>query len=226
MKKIVLIFLVACAIVFNIHAQNKINGHEYVDLGLPSGTKWATRNVGASLESIRGDYYAWGEIKDTYFYTNSSRTYHGKVDMTAQQKNCCTYGKRISNISGNVKYDVARANWGGSWRMPTKEEMTELVIKCNWTWTTQIEKGLFKNFETKVPGYKVTGPNGNSIFLPVGGCSPDDWGDCRPDMGYYWSSTPLENDNYRAYYLSFGSSGYGVNDFMRPEGLLIRPVSD
>lgn len=219
MKKIVLIFLATCASVFNIHAQNEINGHEYVDLGL--SVKWATRNVGAYLENPKGDYYAWGEIKDIYYYTNNSRTYHGKIDMTAEQKNCCTDGKRMGNITGKANYDVARARWGGSWRIPTKEEMTELVIKCNWTWTTQNDKkGI------KIKGYKVTGPNGNSIFLPVGGFRPDEWNECGYETGYYWSSTPLENDNYRAYYLGFGSSGFGVKNFLRVKGFLIRPVSD
>lgn len=102
--------------------ENKINGHEYVDLGLPSGLKWATCNVGANSPSEYGDYYAWGETttKTSYTYENSK-----------------TYNKKIGDIGGNASYDAARANWGGTWRMPTKEEFDELLNKCTCTWTTQ-----------------------------------------------------------------------------------------
>ncbi|MBO7283756.1 MAG: PEGA domain-containing protein, partial [Bacteroidales bacterium] len=113
-----------------------INGHEYVDLGLPSGLKWATCNVGASSPEEYGDYYAWGEIETKSEYTKD---------------NSKTRGKSMSDISGNTMYDVACAKWGGSWRLPTKKELEELESKCKWEWTTINGK----------KGYKVTGPHGN-----------------------------------------------------------------
>ena len=176
-----------------------INGHEFVDLGL--SVKWATCNVGASQPHGYGNYYAWGETETKSEYTeDNSRTSY----------------KNMSDISGNATYDAARANWGGSWRLPTKREMEELVNKCTWTWTKQ----------SGVNGYKVTGPNGNSIFLPAagrcGGSSRYNGGAC----GYYWSSTPYESGTYSAYDLDFYSGNHGVSWYKRYSGRTVRPVSE
>ena len=122
----------------------QINGYDYVDLGLPSGLKWATCNVGASSPSEYGNYYAWGEVEPKESYT---------------QQNCLTWGQEIGDISGNPQYDAARANWGGTWRMPTKIEFDELINNCTWTWTNEGGNN----------GWRVTGPNGNSIFFPAAG---------------------------------------------------------
>ncbi len=182
-------------------AKSIINGHEYVDLGLPSGLKWATCNVGASLPEEYGDYYAWGEIETKSEYTKD---------------NSKTRGKSMSDISGNSTYDVARAKWGGSWRLPTETEFGELRDKCKWEWTTQNGK----------KGYKVTGPNGNSIFLPAAGfrywSSLFDAG----EYGYYWSSTPNESNDDGAYDLGIGSYGRGVDWCGRDDGRSVRPVSE
>lgn len=201
MKKI-LTFLFISVFIFNINAQNKINGHEYVDLGLPSGTKWATCNVGANKPEECGNEYAWGE-------TITKSEYN--------PRNSITHGESMGNISGNRKYDVARANWGGSWRMPTKREMEELKNKCTWKMISQSDA------EGYVEGYRVTGPNGNSIFLPV--VNPlvlimDYW------FGEYWSSTPDEIVNSAAYTLCFNSSECIVRREYRCVGRLVRPVSD
>ena len=175
-----------------------INGHDYVDLGL--SVKWATCNVGASQPHGYGNYYAWGETTTKSEYTSD---------------NSRTYGKNMSDISGNSSYDVARSNWGGSWRMPTDEEMEELKNKCTWQWTTQ----------NGVNGYKVTGPNGNSIFLPA--ASYCLWSSHRyvGEYGSYWSSTPYESNDYNAYYLSFYSGYHSVGWGSRDYGLTVRPVS-
>ena len=173
-----------------------INGHEYVDLGLPSGLKWATCNVGANSPEGYGNYYAWGETTTKSSYT---------------EDNSLTYGKDMGDISGNVNYDAATANWGSTWRMPTKAEMEELENNCTWTWTTQ----------SGVNGYKVTGPNGKSIFLPAAGyygSSHDDVGEC----GDYWSS---ESDTYNACSLYFYSGDHGVDWYGRYYGHTVRPVS-
>ena len=178
-----------------------INGHECVDLGLPSGTKWATCNVGATTPEGYGNYYAWGETTTKSSYT---------------EENSVTYEQPMSDISGNATYDVARANWGSTWRMPTKEEMEELVNNCTWTWTTQ----------SGVNGMKVTGTNGNSIFLPAAGDCGGSSQEYVGEDGLYWSSTPYESDNDFAYGLYFGSGGHNVDWDDRFFGVPVRPVSD
>ena len=174
-----------------------VNDHGYVDLGL--SVKWATCNVGASSPSDYGDYYAWGETstKSGYDEDNSKTLY-----------------KSMGNIGGNSSYDVARYRWGGSWRLPTKAELEELETKCTWTWTTQGGHN----------GYKVTGKNGKSIFLPAAG-----WRDgASPiyvgESGYYWSSSPHESNTRSAYSLYFYSSGHDVDWYRRSLGFSVRPV--
>ncbi|MBR3950407.1 MAG: hypothetical protein IKJ79_00615 [Bacteroidaceae bacterium] len=121
---------------------NKLNGHEYVDLGL--SVKWASCNVGATTPEGYGDYFEWGEI----------------IPMEeCAWDDCITLG----DISGNPQYDAARAIWGGRWRIPTRTECEELLNNCTWTWSVQ----------NGVNGYKITGPNGNSIFLPAAGSTED-----------------------------------------------------
>ena len=178
-----------------------INGHEYVDLGLPSGLKWATCNVGADSPEEYGDYYAWGEIETKGEYTGT---------------NSKTYGKSMSDISGNSTYDVARAKWGGSWRLPTKKELEELESKCKWEWVTINGK----------KGYKVTGPNGNSIFLPVAGYRAGSSLYGAGERSFYWSSSPLESYDDFAYRLYFTSSSHDVGRTYRVGGYSVRPVSE
>ena len=178
-----------------------INGHEWVDLGLPSGLKWATCNIGASQPHDYGNYYAWGETTTKTSYDES---------------NSVTYGQQISDFSGNATYDAARANWGGTWRMPTEAEMMELENNCTWTWATQ----------SGVNGYRITGPNGNSIFLPAAGFCYGSSRNYVGEYGYYWSSAPYESVFYDAYYLYFGSGYHGVDWSGRYHGYSIRPVSD
>ena len=190
------------------YSQGRINGHDYVDLGLPSGLKWATCNVGASRPEDYGNYYAWGEIQTKSEYT---------------EENSLTYGKDIGNISGNSRYDVARAQWGSSWRLPTFVEIKELKDKCKWEWIT-----IGSN-----KGYRVTGPNGNSIFLPAAGCY---YGlEClqNSDGGYYWSGTRGSMHSDEAYILEFDNDypewkwGYDWGgDSSLEFGLSVRPVSE
>ena len=177
----------------------EINGHEYVDLGL--SVKWATCNVGANKPEDYGNYYAWGETKTKSDYSSS---------------NCVTLGKSFSDIGGKSQYDAARANWGGTWRLPTKAELEELKNKCTWTWTTQ----------NGVKGYKVTGPNGNSIFLPAAGDRRRSSLYFAGVHGTYWSSTPHESSGYGADYLLFDSGGLGVRWSNRDFGRTVRPVAE
>ena len=179
--------------------RGRLNGHEWVDLGL--SVRWATCNVGASSPSDYGNYYAWGETKTKSSYTEgNSKTYN--VDMP--------------DISGEPKYDAATANWGEGWRMPTDEELEELIDKCDWQWTTQGGHN----------GYKVIGPNGNSIFLPAAGWRYGTSLANAGDGGYYWSSTPYGSFTLRAYYLNFFSGRHYVGWFNRYGGRSVRPVSD
>ena len=179
-----------------------INGHVYVDLGLPSGLKWATCNVGASSLEEYGDYYAWGEIE--------TKSEYG-ID------NCKTSEKSMKDISGNATYDVARAKWGGSWRIPTKVEFEELREKCTWQLITKNGKN----------GYKVTGPNGNSIFLPAAGYRlGSSLYDVEED-GNYRTSTPYENNgNYYVFILTFHGIYRSVEWNYRSRGQSVRPVSE
>ena len=205
MKKISIIIFLGCLLGLNMslgaQSTGTENGHEWVDLGLLSGLKWATCNVGAKTPEQCGNYYAWGETKPKDEYTKESSV---------------TYGKQMDDISGNAQYDAATANWGGDWRMPTREEMTELSSKCTWEWTKQ----------NGVRGYKVTGPNGNSIFLPAVGYflgSTFNSGSCGGS--YYWSSTPLSNSS-NAYFLKFDSGSHGTNYNDRSYGNSVRPVRE
>lgn len=176
-----------------------INGHEYVDLGL--SVKWATCNVGAVKPSDYGDYFAWGGISPKSKYI---------------QANTFTYKKSMNDISGNPQYDAASANWGGTWRMPTRSEIDELVDKCTRKEMTY----------DGCNGYLITGPNGKSIFLPATG-----WRDGSTLFfdgcdGFFWSSTLYEYDKKNAYYLSFycGKYGRGWNNCYY--GCSVRPVSE
>lgn len=170
-------------------------GHEWVDLGL--SVKWATCNVGAYTPGDYGNYYAWGETSTKSHYDNSA-----------------SYGKSWSYIGGNSSRDAATANWGGSWRMPTKAEFQELKDNCTWTWTTQNGKN----------GYKVTGPNGQSIFLPAAGFGyGSSIGNVGED-GYYWSSTAGESYTGSACLLWFIGNNVMVDWSDRNEGYSVRPV--
>ena len=178
----------------------RINGYEYVDLGLPSGTLWAACNVGATSPEGYGNYYAWGELTTKNDYSVSCYQYHN-INIG-------------SNISG-THYDVARTEWGDNWRLPTDAEIRELVNLCTWTWTTY----------NGVNGYKVGGLNGNSIFLPAAGyCYGTELYYGGSD-GSYWSGTLYENFSRNAYGLDFSSDGHDVNIYdPRENGLTVRPV--
>lgn len=171
-------------------------GHKYVDLGL--SVKWATCNVGAYSPEVKGDYYAWGEINTKDYYSESNNV---------------TGGMLMDDISGNAQYDVARAKWGGDWRLPTKSEMQELIDNCTFTETTQNE----------VAGYKVTSKiNGKSIFFPLSGYYYGYSGYGSSSM-YCWSSDPGE-DSYLATNLHIYSGKCSVSVSRRCYGQNVRAV--
>lgn len=187
------------------------NGHIYVDLGLPSGLKWATCNVGASAPEEYGNYYAWGEIRTkTEYYSGNSNTYGLSLDDLQAA------GIIDGNNNLTPKYDAATANWGGNWRMPTLTEQQELRDNCSWEWMTQ----------NGVKGYKVTGQNGNHIFLPAAGTRNVSSLDNAGEGGYYWSSMPDDINSNRAYFLDFDSGGQRLGWNYRSLGRSVRPVSE
>ena len=181
-------------------ATGTIAGHEYVDLGL--SVKWATCNVGANSPEDYGNYYAWGETSPKSSYT---------------EENSKTCGKNMGNIGGNASYDAARANWGGTWRLPTADEINDLVENCKWKWTKMNGKNGCK-FTSKV--------NGRSIFLPAAGHRINSSLDLAGSRGGYWGSTPLTSFTDFACYLDFYIVGVGRYDYYRCYGRSVRPVSE
>ena len=188
--------------------------HEYVDLGLPSGTMWATCNVGATSPEDCGNYYAWGETRPKEIYHDSTYTYSANPNTLPSNR------------------DAATANWGTGWRMPTKDDMIELMSNCAWRWTTI----------NGVDGYIISGFNGNSIFLPTCGNRFDGTFYISKSTeressagGYYWLSTmgqaPAETatgffSSPQYYVISRWTISYGCSDIInyRAVGQTVRPV--
>ncbi len=188
---------------------------EAIDLGL--SVKWASFNVGASSPEDYGGYYAWGETEEKEYYDWGTYKLCNASHYT-MTKYCTisSYGTVDNKTTLDPEDDVAHVKWGGSWRMPTKAEQDELRNNCTWTWTTQ----------NGVKGYKLTGPNGNSIFLPAAGFRFGADVYSRGDYGYYWSSSLGERYSYNAYYLYFNGGYFEWNGSNRYNGRSVRPVSE
>lgn len=192
---------------------------EAVDLGLPSGLKWASMNVGATKPEEYGEYFAWGETEPKTDYSWSTYKFELGTDYNGPFSKYVTnssYGTVDNKTVLDPEDDAAHVNWGGSWRMPTAEECDELINKCTWTWTSQ----------NGVNGRLVTGPNGKSIFLPAAGRRYDTNLGYAVSSGYYWSSSLGTDGPSSAYYVNFGSVGVGMGGYGRCCGLSVRPVSE
>jgi hypothetical protein len=203
-----------------------LNGHEYVDLGLPSGTKWATCNVGATNPEDYGYYLAWGETKpkNTYSWSNYRYANGGLFTLT---KYCNNPANGYNGFTDNLTTleacdDAATANWGDCWRMPTYSELQELVDVCTSEWTTL----------NGVRGRMFTGPNGNRIFLPATlwynfGYEETNYGGEYDYGGCYWTSSLTLPESHCGLFLSIHSErcedcfNNGVGRYM---GLFVRPV--
>jgi hypothetical protein len=182
-----------------------------IDLGLPSGTKWACCNVDTDYPQKQsptnyGGYYAWGETETRSTYDWS---YYTHCDNESKDE-CHNLGDDISG----TEYDVAHVKWGGSWVMPTKEQQDELRKKCTFEWTT----------ENGVNGGKFTSENGASIFLPAAGYHNGDNFNAEGTYGWYWSSTQSPSYSFEACYLGFLSSNVVPYYYDRKTGLTVRPV--
>ncbi|MBQ3680215.1 MAG: hypothetical protein IJJ78_03045 [Paludibacteraceae bacterium] len=219
------------------------NGHDYVDLGLTSGTKWATCNVGASNPQDYGNYYAWGETttKETYDWSTYK---YGTYDHDGDYSKLTKYNPSDSKTTLDLSDDAAYVNWGGKWRMPTEAQQDELINQCYWVWTESYNNSNVKGYivykaktssdkgvkiiyegETTSSSYKLSDAH---IFLPAAG-----W---RFDVhflgtgGYYWSSS-LYNGLLRAWHgawmILFELSevnSYGGYNFGRHWGQSVRAV--
>ena len=199
-------------VVNEIGTSNIVNGHEYVDLGLPSGLKWATCNVGANSPEEYGGYYAWGETEEKSNYNWSTYKWCNGTGDTMTKYSAFGNNKTILDPED----DVAHVKWGGSWRMPTRAEQDELRNKCTWSLTVQ----------NGVRGYRVTGPNGNSIFLPAAGLRYGTDVYRRGYGGHFWSSSLHFYDSSSAYYLYFYDDNYDWDLNFRYVARSVRPVCD
>ncbi|MBQ7664854.1 MAG: DUF1566 domain-containing protein [Bacteroidaceae bacterium] len=221
MKKIALFLLyaiIATIAPLTLFAQNGVhNGHRYVDLGLPSGTKWADCNVGASSPTEYGNYYAWGETLtksnydcDTYKFGND------KLTKYCTESNYGKNGFKDNKTDLDLADDVAHTQWGGEWRIPTKEQFDELIEYTKHKWVSINDKW----------GYLFTGRNGNSIFLPAAGGRYDTLLLDAGSLGYYWSRTlnaVYPDDAYGLYFDSGDMDVYGSYG-SRGRGHTVRPV--
>ncbi len=203
-----------------------LNGYEWVDLGLPSRTLWATCNVGANSPDEYGDYFAWGETtakekydKTTYRYCRSWYSNGWEYYGLTKYCNNANYGYNLL-FTDNLTIleacdDAATANWGAGWRMPTAEDFQELYHNCTVIWTTQ----------NGVAGKLFTGRySGNSIFLPAAGRRYDSSLGNAGSYGYYWSSSLGTGDPTDARDLYFNSGTFGVNGSSRFNGQSVRAV--
>ncbi len=185
-----------------------VNGHKFVDLGLPSGLLWARNNVGASTPYADGDYYAWGETQTKSYYSWS--TYKWGSNPTK-------YNSSDGKTTLEASDDVATVKWGKECRMPSRAEFQELYNKCDWTW---------KSNYNGTSGYLVKGPNGQTIFLPASGYRYGDLSYHGSD-GYYWSSSLYTSNTDFAYYLNFDSGFINPCDInYRYNGHSVRPVAE
>ncbi len=196
---------------------NVSGGHEYVNLGLPSGTRWATCNLGANRPEEYGHYYAWGEVNLSSSYDWSTYKYcQGSYATLLKYCTMPSFGSVDNKKQLEFSDDAARYSWGGNWRIPTKQEQDELREKCKWEWTNM----------NGVNGYRVTGPSGKFIFLPAAGLYDGIGVSLAGSHGYYWSSSLLETLPRYAYFILFDGKRVGWFNSNRALGHTIRPVCD
>ena len=182
-----------------------INGHKFVDLGLPSGLLWADSNVGASSPTDDGGYFAWGEIESKDSYLNYNYKWGECSDSLSK------YNQYDNKTILDTEDDVATVKWGIGCRLPSSSEFDELRNECDWLWLGN--------------GYHVTGPNGNTIFLPASGYFYEKELKAYGTEGNYWSRS-LSSLDYCALYTRFGL-GYIANSFTSVfYGFSVRPVAN
>ena len=186
---------------------------EAVDLGLPSGIKWASFNLGASKPEEYGNKYAWGEVvpKDEYYTWQNYKWGDGSQDELTKYNpyyNCGYNGYWDSLTTLEPEDDAAFVNLGGKWRMPTKTDFEELLSNCS----------SYKDTKNNVSGLVFEASNGNSIFLPASSGS----------FTSYWTSSLYESSPYYAHtmYIVLYDYHWAVNSAWRFADIVVRPVYD
>lgn len=219
MLAVAVVFVAGCTKPDDSNDGGTLNGHTYVNLGLSSGTLWATCNVGAETSNDYGDYFSWGETatKDTYTTANY-KWYEGDQRLT---KYCYDSHLGYQGYTDNLTVllpedDAATANWGSGWYTPTADQWIELYEYTTHIWKKQ--DGVY--------GRLFTATNGNTIFLPAAGAYSNDgfWG--VGDNGLYWSSSLDTASPRSAWYFHFvlGNNYQMRNGFDRTNGFCVRPV--
>lgn len=228
MKKVISTVLLVCAASVSVSAQDvKQDGQHsciddnhphLIDLGLPSGTKWACCNVGADTPEDFGNYFAWGETEEKSSYTPKSYQYCTGVDTDGDG----WYDEGVQYVEKEQDFgdvisgtnDVALVKWGESWQIPTLQQFRELLDNCSSEWTSVND----------VEGRRFTGPNGASIFLPAAGNRNGASRVLVGSSGNYWSSTWGTSDASRASELIFDSGYTNTHTAYRYNGRSVRPV--
>lgn len=193
---------------------------EPVDLGL--SVKWASWNVGASASEEYGFYFAWGEVDgkwNNYYDWSAYKWYSGSPDTITKYNNNSSYGTIDNKTVLGPEDDAAHVNWGGSWRLPTDAEWTELRENCTWTWTTQ------NGFNGQLVTSTKEGYTDKSIFLPAAGYREFTGLYIVGSYGHYWSSSLNMDDPHRAWSVSFNSDKVYTAKFNRYYGNSVRPVT-
>lgn len=203
-----------------------IGGHEYVDLGLPSGTLWAAYNVGATSPYEKGQYFAWGEVEPRKDFSWESYKFFEGYEVDPNNGKWVVLENIGADICG-TEYDAARYQWGNGWRLPNEQERYELRMLC-WTNGSSVENG--------VRGIRLHGPNEHSIFLPICGFGlwdgePDPFhntsaaywtGSEDPDYGY--NGRPIEPGNVAKTFAVERDAGFTGATSLKAYGLNIRAV--
>ena len=200
---------------------NKLGFHPYVDLGLPSGTKWAKMNIGAEKETDSGLYFAWGETQG-YSGNIEGRWFDWYTYKYGMQSSLTKYNSTDSLTVLEPSDDAATVNWGGKWHMPTAEQIEELRDRhnCSGVWVTDYNK-------SGVNGILFTSErNGNQLFIPaVSNCISSLCTGKIGEFGYIWSSTlQTDDDKYAGRSLRISSCGIDKSCNLRCVGIPVRPV--
>ena len=200
MRKIFSLFVVILWILpgLSVYGQDSPNGfscpddnHPHmIDLGLPSGTKWACCNVGAAKPEDYGNHYAWGSTSPIWAWDNGGWESYSLYDS---ETGAC---RNIGDDIAGTEYDVAHVNWGGVWCMPTENQFQELLENCTRTW-----ERIKEDDDLPIYGFRFTAPNGVSIVLP---CAGSHFG-MDGDRSLYWTSSSSVSSSDKAKMLLCGS---------------------
>lgn len=223
MKKIVLaIFLSIALMGYSEDLENasaiaqtgEISGHEYVDLGLPSGTLWATCNLGANASYDQGAFFSWGETEPREYFAFDNYAFFEKSE-TDENGNIKYVLTDIGGDISGTQYDAASSMWGSGWRMPSLEDCNELLEYCHLDFTK----------DHHIYGLRIQGPNDNSIFMPVTIC-PGVEASQAVLTGSYWTGNldAEDSDNLNATSFRFGNADPQYGKDSRFFGNAIRPV--